>query len=119
MSEFDPNTTEYDYLIGVKHGGGQRPYGDTNHYVEITFSGKNISTKKNEGDYLIVGSGGMKSEHGKERAKEFCKLMVRGFKEKDDPTRDWASAYLKSVEKKNESETEVTWVLHIVEPYLD
>lgn len=118
MSEFDPNTTEFDYLIGVKMGSGQRPYRDTDHHIEITFSGKNISTKKNDSNYLIVGLGGMKGDRGEEYAREIAH-HYRPFIDRDDPNRQWHHTYLKSLEKKSESDTEVTWVAIIVDPYLD
>ena len=109
-TEIDPNTTQYNTCILVKHirSWQPRPYADSVYESEITFTGKNISTNP---DKPIVCGGNLSPD----LAKAYVKLLVRNYSGETEGM----MPYLASFSEIHKDATSITYRAVVREPYTD
>jgi len=110
--EIDPNKTEYNFCVLVKHirQGQPRPYADGVYESEITFTGKNISTKPEKTTIVIGGN------LGPDLAKRYVKLMVHNFV---DDVKNGMEPYLQHFSEVRRDAGSITYRAIVIEPFLD
>lgn len=109
------NAEEADQSIFIKviQAGQPRPYADSIYEYEITFTGKNISTKP-ESSVLVIGN----SMH-RLRALKYIKALCHDFKMPDDPTRTLGDPVLRKCDKIEQTAWGSVWHVRIELVYLD
>lgn len=111
--EIDPNVTECDWCVLVKHlrAGQSRPYADAVYESLITFTGKNTATDKTK--FLSVCGSAL----GPDLAVKYVPLVVRSYN--PDAPKGGLSPYLDLFKEEERGPGYITYRARVIVPNCD